>query len=149
MIKFLLIYLVIIVSLIYLIIKLSIKKLQRDKRHLEDTVRERTSEMQLQNQEIQQQNEEIQAQAEELYTANEHLVHDEFAQAKQAVAKAFSVVNKNKILLGEELYRQNYGQLSLMNDQISDAEKASLDAAKIKAAGDAADLQKSIRDQVE
>ncbi|MCK5001236.1 MAG: hypothetical protein KAS23_16950, partial [Anaerohalosphaera sp.] len=82
-------------------------------------------------------------------TANEHLAHNEFALAKQAIAKAFSVVNKNKILLGEELFRQNYGQLSLMNDQISDAEKTYQDAQEAEAAKAAKALQQSIREEVD
>jgi tetratricopeptide (TPR) repeat protein len=42
----------------------------------------------------------------------------EFAKAEQALAKAVSTVNKNKLVLGEELYKEYQGQLTLLDEQI-------------------------------
>jgi len=53
--------------------------------------------------------------------AQKNLQLDKFNEAKQAVAKAMSVVNKNKLLLGDELYKEHLSRLTELDIQISDA----------------------------
>ncbi|MHC4721209.1 MAG: hypothetical protein ACYS6I_00725, partial [Planctomycetota bacterium] len=51
--------------------------------------------------------------------AQQYLLANEFGRAKQALAAALSVINKNKLLLADELYRQYSERLRGLDEQIT------------------------------
>ena len=77
------------------------------------------------------------------------LAVNDFASAKQSVGKALSVVNKNKLLLGDALYREYEGKLALLNDEILSAESKNVAEKNQQAIDDATETAKEIRDRVE
>jgi len=95
-------YLVLTVILILLLIKLFTRKLKKDKEHLEYTVKERTTEILMQNAILEQQNEEIQTQADNLVEIN----------------KILSEKNEEINLQKEEIQAQT-DNLLIANEQIS------------------------------
>jgi hypothetical protein len=50
--------------------------------------------------------------------AEDFLAKSEFAKAEHALAKAVSTVNKNKLVLGEQLFKDYQSQLNLLDEQI-------------------------------
>lgn len=56
--------------------------------------------------------------------ANKYLDANEFGMAKQGLRRAFSTIEKNKMLLGDALYKDYNAQLFSLDQKIDDAQRA-------------------------
>ena len=81
--------------------------------------------------------------------AQSSLSENEFADAKQSIAKAMSVVNKNKLLLGDQLYGQYETQLNDLTEQVTVKENEYADQQEEAARIETEQLQKQIRETVQ
>ena len=81
--------------------------------------------------------------------ARSYLADTEFSLAKQSVAKASSVVNRNKLLLGDVLYGQYQDELTQLDEQIVKTENGYLAQQEKSAREETEQLQGDIRRAVE
>ncbi len=81
--------------------------------------------------------------------AEQHLVKKEFDQAQQAVAKALSTVNRNKLLLGDELYKEYYSMLTGLDKQISEAQQEHIQTVEQQRIEETEQLRRQIRKKME
>ena len=81
--------------------------------------------------------------------ANASIAENEFADAKQSIAKAMSVVDKNKLLLGDEIYGQYQNQLKQLSEQVTVKENEYIEQEEKAARIETEQLQKQIRETVE
>ena len=74
--------------------------------------------------------------------ARDFLLKKEFDKAKQALTRAVSTVQKNKMLLGDELYKEYTGQLALTDEQISKSQSEHIAAEQEAEQKESAQLRK-------
>ena len=86
-----------------------------------------------------------------LSKAQSYLDSNEFAKAKEYLAKAFSSINTEKHILGDALYSQHHNQLRSLDQQVDARQNqynANLQVQKLQAAAKAReDLRKSVDSQ--
>ncbi|HEG44494.1 MAG TPA: hypothetical protein ENH94_10650, partial [Phycisphaerales bacterium] len=73
------------------------------------------------------------------------LAINEFDLSKQELARGFSTITKNRLLLGDELYGQHFSQLTLLDEQIASRKQQFTQARQEQKRKDAEELQRSIR----
>lgn len=81
--------------------------------------------------------------------ANQHLSENQFAQARQAVARAITLVNRNKLLLGDELYEQYRTELASLDDLITAREKEYVEQMEAQRREQTQQLRSEIRQTME
>ena len=83
--------------------------------------------------------------ADSVRKAEAALAINEFDQSKQELARGFSTIVKNRLLLGDELYGQHFSQLTLLDEQVASRKQQFVQAEQAKKIQDAKDLQEKIR----
>ncbi len=73
------------------------------------------------------------------------LAINEFDLAKQELARGFSTISKNRLLLGDEFYGQYFSQLTLLDEQIASRKQQFTQTQQEQKRKDAKDLQEKIR----
>ncbi len=79
--------------------------------------------------------------------ARQYIAEQKFNEATGKVESATNIVNKNKLLLGNELYAEYSGTLNQLKEQIAQAEFAILQQKAIQKRKEAEKLQKKLRQQ--
>lgn len=81
--------------------------------------------------------------------ANQHLSENQFAQARQAVARAITLVNRNKLLLGDDLYEQYRTELASLDELITQREKQYVEQMEAQRREQTQQLRSEIRQTME
>ena len=77
--------------------------------------------------------------------AEKYLGEDEFDKAKQLLARAFSVINENKLVLGDELYGEYNSRLTVLGDQITNRREEFETAIQARRRQQAKEMREQIR----
>ncbi|MBE0536655.1 MAG: hypothetical protein IH624_13395, partial [Phycisphaerae bacterium] len=81
--------------------------------------------------------------------ASEYLAQKEFEAANSSLDRAFSTVEINKVLLGDELYRQYSARLNIIRNQIKDAHRMDILNKERIARDEAETMTQTIRRDME
>jgi len=81
--------------------------------------------------------------------AQQYLLANEFGRAKQALAAAMSVVNKNKLLLGNDLYKQYSERLSGLDEQITSHQNDYITQQQVLEQAQTQQLRRQMRETME
>ncbi len=81
--------------------------------------------------------------------ARTYLEGKDFTKAKQSLAGAFSIVNRNRLLLGDELYKGHLSDLEMLDRMIEESQRSWIELQRAAQDAQAADMARQTRLRME